>query len=63
MELTHVPATNPQYFKIGEAATYLGVSRATLRNWDKAGDLVPLRSKVGNYRLYTKGQLDEMLPK
>lgn len=52
---------NPQYFTIGEAATYLGVSRDTLRRWDKDGTLVPRRSPK-KYRLYTKTQLDEMLP-
>lgn len=62
MELTHVPATNPQYFQIGEAATYLGVSRATLRNWEEKNILVPLRSPANEYRMYTKAQLDEMLP-
>ena len=54
--------TSPQYFTIGEAATYLGVSRDTLRRWDKDGTLVPARSPK-QYRLYTKDQLDEMLPK
>ena len=53
---------NPQYFTIGEAATYLNVSRDTLRRWDKDGTLVPVRSPK-QYRLYTKDQLDEMLPK
>ena len=52
---------NPQYFTIGEAATYLSVSRDTLRRWDKDGTLVPVRSPK-KYRLYTKDQLDEMLP-
>ena len=53
--------TSPQYFTIGEAATYLGVSRDTLRRWDKDGTLVPVRSPK-QYRLYTRNQLDEMLP-
>lgn len=41
-----------------EAASYLGVSRATLRNWDKAGKLTACRNPVNGYRLY---DLDELI--
>jgi excisionase family DNA binding protein len=49
-----------QYYKIGEAAEYLGVHRATLRNWDHSGVLKPKRTATG-YRMYTRKQLDEVL--
>ena len=58
-----MPATNKQHFFIGEAATYLGVSRDTLRRWEDKNILVPQRLPANDYRVYTKDQLDEMLPK
>jgi len=41
-----------------EAASYLGVSRATLRNWDKDGKLTATRNPLNGYRLY---DLDELI--
>lgn len=35
-----------------EAATFLGVSKQTLRNWDKAGKLKPQRDPRNGYRIY-----------
>ncbi len=43
---------------IMEAASYLGVSKATLRNWDKNGKLIANRNPVNGYRLY---DLDEII--
>lgn len=43
-----------EYIKIKEAAEILKVSPATLRNWNKAGKLVPHRHPMNHYRLYTK---------
>jgi len=45
---------------IGEAAKYLGVSRDTLRRWEKRGRLKALRSPT-NRRYYTKEQLDRLM--
>lgn len=45
---------------IGEAAQYLGVSRDTLRRWEKKGKIKALRSPT-NRRYYTKKQLDELM--
>ncbi len=45
---------------IGEAAKYLGVSRDTLRRWEKRGKLTSLRSPT-NRRYYTKEILDNLL--
>lgn len=46
-------------YKIKEAAEYLGVSPETLRRWDKAGILVPMRTPIGGHRIYDQEQLDE----
>lgn len=43
-----------------EASTYLGVSKATLRNWDRAGKLRSTRHPVNDYRLYALDELREM---
>jgi excisionase family DNA binding protein len=45
---------------IGEAASYLGISRDTLRRWEKRGRLKALRSPT-NRRYYTKEQLDRLM--
>jgi excisionase family DNA binding protein len=49
------------YLTVGEAATTLGVSRSTLRNWDKAGKLKPFRHPVNGYRLYNVRDLKTLL--
>lgn len=46
-----------EYVSLAEAATYLGVSKATLRNWDRAGKLKSTRHPLNDYRLYS---LDEL---
>lgn len=46
-----------KYLGVIEAATYLGVSRNTLRNWENAGAITPLRTPT-NKRRYTREQLD-----
>jgi excisionase family DNA binding protein len=45
-------AASSQSMTVGEAAAELGVSKATLRNWDKAGKLTPHRHPLNGYRLY-----------
>ena len=41
------------FVTLQEAASYLGVSKATLRNWDKAGKLRATRHPVNDYRVYS----------
>lgn len=41
-----------------EAASFLGVSRTTLRNWDKEGKLKSVRNPVNGYRMYN---LDDLI--
>lgn len=49
------------YLTVGEAAATLGVSRSTLRNWDKAGKLKPYRHPINSYRLYNRRELEALL--
>lgn len=49
------------YLRIGEAASYLGVSAGTLRNWERAGKITTFRHPLNNYRLYRRRDLDEIL--
>ena len=37
---------------VGEAAELLGVTKTTLRNWDKAKKLIPKRHPMNDYREY-----------
>jgi len=56
------PAMNlADYLTVGQAAKRLGVSRSTLRNWDKAGKLEPFRHPVNGYRLYSRAKLEKLL--
>ena len=42
---------------IKQAAQYLNVSQDTMRKWDAAGKLTPLKTS-GGHRRYRKSQLD-----
>src|SRR5690348_16599884 len=46
---------------IGEAAEFLGVSSATLRNWDRSGKLKPRRHPQNGYRIYLHDDLAAVL--
>jgi hypothetical protein len=50
-----------EYRTVGEAAAYLGVSTATLRNWDRAGKLTPRRHPQNGYRIYLHEDLEAIL--
>ncbi|MFC1727797.1 MerR family DNA-binding transcriptional regulator [Patescibacteria group bacterium] len=52
-------AENSQWMSIGEAAKFLGISRDTLRRWEKRGRIKPVRSPT-NRRYYTRKQLDKI---
>ena len=43
--------TNDKLINIKNAAEILGVSKETLRNWDKSGKLLSVRT-YGNHRRY-----------
>src|SRR4051794_1392738 len=46
---------------VGEAASFLGVSTATLRNWDRSGKLTPRRHPQNGYRIYLHEDLEAVL--
>ena len=50
-----------EIYTISEVASTLGVSKETLRRWDKSGKLVAVREKNSNYRVYEKKQLERIL--
>src|SRR5436305_14083305 len=49
------------YYTVGQAADFLGVSTATLRNWDRSGKLKPRRHPQNGYRIYVHEELQELL--
>lgn len=53
----------PKYLTIKEAATILGITPLTLRNWDKKGVLTAYRNPINNYRIYREDQIELFLRK
>lgn len=53
MNLVKVVIIMKKSLNVGEVAELLGVTKTTLRNWDKAGKLVPQRNTVNGYREYS----------
>lgn len=51
-----------KFYKLGEAAKYIGCHPKTLEKYDRDGTLVAYRTKT-NRRYYTKEQLDDFLGK
>jgi MerR family copper efflux transcriptional regulator len=49
------------YFRIKQAAEFIGVSESTLRNWGRAGKIVTYRHPLNRYRLYKRGDLETLL--
>lgn len=49
------------YLTVGSAAAFLGVSAKTLREWDRAGKLKPIRHPINRYRLYARKDLESFL--
>jgi len=49
------------YFSIKEAAEILGVSRLTMRNWDKSGKFRAQRHPMNNYRVYKLSALESII--
>lgn len=52
-----------KYLSINEAASMLGVSKLTLRNWDKAGKLKAFRHPINNYRVYLNYEIQQVINK
>lgn len=51
------------YITIGKAAEILGVSRMTLRRWDKKGKLKASRHPFNNYRIYKRELIEKIAKK
>ena len=49
------------YLSVKDAAEFLGVSRDTIRRWDKKGKLKAYRHPMNRYRLYKKEDLQKIL--
>ena len=49
--------------RVGEAAEYCGVTRETLRNWDRSGKLVARRHPLTGYRYYDRDELEDFVEK
>jgi excisionase family DNA binding protein len=50
-----------EYLTVAEAASVLGVSTSTLRNWDRSGKLKARRHPINRYRLYRRSDLEAIL--
>lgn len=51
------------YLLIRDAASFLGVSQATLRNWHRAGKIAARRNPINGYRLFRRVELEALLRK
>lgn len=51
-------SSSERFLTVGEAAAELGVTPTTLRNWDKAGKLIPHRHPINGYRLYAEAEIE-----
>lgn len=49
-----------KYVSLADASALLQVSKATLRNWDKAGKLTAIRHPLNSYRLYDVAELKRL---
>jgi len=52
---------NNKLISIQTASEMLGVSKLTLRNWDKAGKLKAYRNPINNYRMYKLEEVEALL--
>ncbi|MCX6719215.1 MAG: MerR family transcriptional regulator [Candidatus Taylorbacteria bacterium] len=53
--------TDKKLLSVKEAASMLGVTPLTLRNWDKSGKLKAMRHPMNNYRVYRKESIDKLI--
>jgi len=63
MKSKQLSATFHDYITVRQAALMLGVSAATLRNWDRAGKLKAKRHPINGYRLYSVEDLQRLVNK
>lgn len=51
--------TMKNFYTVSEVAGMLGVTKETLRRWDKSGKLKPQRHPINNYRVYSFSDLEQ----
>lgn len=51
---------NKKYFSIKEAASRLGVTRQTVKNWEGGGDIPKPRRNSRGWRLYTDEDVEKI---
>jgi excisionase family DNA binding protein len=49
-----------EFITIKEASEMLGVSKDTLRRWDKAGKLKTKRHPMNNFRIYDPAEVEAL---
>lgn len=54
------PVAQSSHLTIAEAASLLGVSISTLRNWDRQGKLIPRRHPMNGYRMYDRVEIERL---
>jgi DNA (cytosine-5)-methyltransferase 1 len=47
------------FYSLSEVADMLGITKETLRRWDKSGKLNPVRHPINNYRVYKSIDLEQ----
>ncbi|MCD4692035.1 MAG: MerR family transcriptional regulator, partial [Calditrichales bacterium] len=50
-----------EYINISKAAKRIGVSKETLRRWDKSGKFNSIRHPINNYRVYKTEQVESLV--
>lgn len=50
-----------KYITIKDASKILGMSKITLRNWDKSGKLKAYRHPFNNYRIYKVEDIEKVI--
>lgn len=50
-----------KFIQIKEASVILGVTKLTLRNWDKQGKLKTYRNPINNYRVYKVKDIEDFI--
>jgi len=52
--------TGNQFITIKEASEILGVSKDTLRRWERVGKLTTKRHPMNNYRIYNADEIESL---
>jgi MerR HTH family regulatory protein len=58
--LTRFGKVDKRPLLVSEAASVLGVTAATLRNWDRSGKLKSFRHPINGYRLYNALDIERL---